>query len=121
MRKRDTSFLEEFNYTELVAIAEHNEIPGFHQDGNTKGIPREVLEQMIANLEPCPRPEPLMNYRERITEWAHRWWSRLQPQIQPGYTQCPKCVEGQEKKGVFRRCSDVQVMDCYLRNERSIR
>lgn len=111
------AFLDQFNTSELVEIAKHCEIPGFHGSGATKGYPREVVKRAILTLEPPEAPPAALDERERIRKFAKRHWQRIKSQVK--YRRCPECIDGKEdrKTGKLERCSDVQATDCFIRNE----
>ena len=110
------AFLEQFNNTELAAIAAANELEGFHPAGTTKGYPREVMIQALIDLEAPKMEPPVMNERRRINAYVTKRAARFRSQAP--YPQCFECIAGKvdRKDNTFKRCSDVQAMDCFLKN-----
>jgi hypothetical protein len=45
---------------------------------------------------------------ETLSKWLQRWWDKLRMQVPKKV--CPNCT----------MCGDLQVMDCYSRNEQAI-
>jgi hypothetical protein len=111
--------LDEYNNTELVAIATANDVPGFYKSGSTRGIPRQVLLGILERLEALDVPEPFADTRAEIEEFVRRRWSRLKDQM--SLDQCPNCREGRTIRGEFSRCSDLSVALCFGRNEKFMR
>jgi hypothetical protein len=113
------SDLDDYNHTELVAIAAANDVPGFHKSGATKGVPRAHLIRMLEGLEALEIPEPLDDIRSEIEEFVRRRWSRLKDQM--SLDQCPHCRGGHVRRGDFKRCSDLSVALCFNRNAKFMR
>lgn len=90
---------DEMNLTELVQLAQFNEIPGA-----SMGVPRPVLIHALKNMEPIGDPPPMDKIRSRYSAWLRRHWSRVRLQMKKGW--CPDC---------FQSC-DVQVAKCWIRN-----
>ncbi len=94
--------LSELNHTELVLLAKWNGLPA------SRAIPRGVLERSLHEMEPVDVPIPLDDRRKQMSEWLTRWWDVVSMQVAKKV--CPHCF----------KCSDLQVLDCYLRNESNI-
>jgi hypothetical protein len=109
-------FFDDFNDTELAAIAALNGIPGFHRAGVTKAYPRSVLLQVVEKLEPPTMEPAVMTERRKIFKFVKRNEARFRSQAP--YRQCFECIDGKTdiKDGKFKRCSDLQAMDCFHKN-----
>lgn len=90
---------EEMNLTELVQLAQFNEIPGA-----SMGVPRPILIQALKNLEPIGDAPPLDRIRTKYSRWLNRHWGIFQLQMKKSW--CPDC---------FQSC-DAQVAKCWIRN-----
>lgn len=127
----DAEWLDQFNTTELVEMCKFNEIPGFNgiptftSAGATKGYPREVLKNCLLTLNPPPIEPPLYRERQRLADFVGRHWEE-QFRCQAIHTQCPECLIGKfderdkHDKKKFTRCSDLQILGCWLANEDNI-
>lgn len=110
--------LDRFNTTELLMIAENNDLPGLIKGGSSKGYSRATLIGMLESLGPAPQ-EPLLEIRKKLEDFLRRNWRRFQSQ--KPREQCPNCIHGIEReKGGFLRSSDMQAADCYLKNKKKI-
>lgn len=114
------SALDKYNYTELVAIAAANDVPGFTKSGATKGVPRKVLMHLLENLEGLEVPEPFADIREEIETFVRKRWARLKDQMGAD-SACPHCRGGHVRRGDYRRCSDLSVALCFGRNAKYMR
>lgn len=94
--------LSELNHSELVLLARWNGLPA------SRAIPRGVLESELKTFVPAEVPIPLDDKRKQMSEWLKRWWDVVRMQVAKKV--CPKCS----------MCSDLQVLDCYTRNESNI-
>lgn len=91
------------NHSELVMLAKWCGLPA------SRGIPREVLIESLETFTPSKLPVPFDKMREQMNEWLKRWWNNLRMQVPKKV--CPDCY----------RCRDLQVLDCYSRNESKIK
>jgi hypothetical protein len=94
--------LSELNHTELVLLARWNDLPA------SRAIPRGVLESSLRTFVPVDVPIPLDDKRKEMSDWLKRWWDMVRMQVAKKV--CPAC----------EKCSDLQVVDCYTRNESNI-
>lgn len=95
--------LNSLNHSELVLLAKWCGLPA------SRGFPREVLVQSLETFAPTELPVPLDEKRQQMSEWLQRWWDSFQMQVAKKV--CPQC----------HLCRDLQVLDCYTRNERNIK
>lgn len=112
-------FLEQFNTSELLSIVVFNEFPGVHRVGPSKGIPREVLIDMLIEFRPMPDTEALTSVRQRSEAFVKRYWQKLKGQAPD--PQCPECILGKIDRGKMLRCSDMAAAVCFTRNEEHYR
>ena len=106
---------DDYNYTELVAMARVREFPGFQKVGTSKGVPRETLIEMFKTFKPIDNPEALFELRARMAKWTHKHWKRLESLA--AHSQCPQCMAGRLHNGELQRCTDLMVMECFWKNE----
>lgn len=103
MAAPDSVNLEDLNHSELVALARWKDLPA------SRAYSREELIWSLKNLRPIERPDPFDDMRESMSSWLKRWWSALQMQVAKKV--CPNCFE----------CRDIQILDCYSKNEANIK
>lgn len=94
--------LSELNHSELALLAKWNGLPA------SRAIPRGVLVQSLKAIVPVDVPIPLDDKRKQMSEWLLRWWDVVRMQVPKKV--CPNC----------EKCSDLQVLDCYTKNEANI-
>ncbi len=94
--------LSDLNHSELVLLAKWCGLPA------SRAIPREVLMQSLETFDPVDVPIPLDKQRKQMSDWLKRWWDVVRMQVPKKV--CPDCM----------KCSDLQVLDCYSRNESNI-
>jgi hypothetical protein len=99
----DSKKLEGMNHSELVATARWNDLPA------SRAFSREELLRSLRTLTPIEKPNPFDAMRTSMSAWLIRWWDKLQ--MQAAKKVCPNCFE----------CRDIQILDCYTKNEASIR
>jgi hypothetical protein len=95
--------LSEVNHTELVRLCQWVGIPA------SRGIPREVLVQMLESFDNFEIPNPYDSAREIVSQFLNRYWDRIRMQAQKKV--CPDCS----------LCRDMQVQECFNMNERSLK
>lgn len=95
--------LSDLNHSELVLLARWCGLPA------SRAVSRELLVESLETFEPIDIPMPLDDKRQEMAEWLNRWWDVVRMQVPKKV--CPNCL----------LCKDLQVMDCYLRNESNIR
>jgi hypothetical protein len=95
--------LDKVNHTELVRLCHWMGIPA------NRGIPREVLVQMLENFEDIGAPNPIDVAREIVSQFLRRYWDRIRMQAQMKV--CPDCT----------LCRDMQVLECFNMNKKSLR
>ena len=71
-------------------------------------MPRETVVAALEGLRPLDLPIPLDEMRESLSRWLDRWWDVVRMQVPKKI--CPSCV----------KCRDLQVLDCYRKNEKNI-
>lgn len=64
------------NTTELVQIAQFNEIPGA-----SKAVPREILVHVLKRLEAIEVENPMDRIRRRLVAWFTKFWPKLAMQV----------------------------------------
>ncbi len=114
-RARLEKELERFNTSELISMAVFNEFPGFYKTGASKGVPRDVLVDMLITFRPPETVEAMGHTRSRIETFTKRWWRKLSAQVRE--PQCPECRKGVMEKDKLIRCSDVGAAICFLVNK----
>lgn len=118
-KPEDLAWLDEFNTTELVEIAKFNCIPGFYEAGATKCYPRHIVMRAILKLESPSIPPVLMTERQKLSKFLKKNWGKYGDQV--ARRQCPECTDGTKRAdGKFIRCSDLEVLDCWMTNEDQI-
>lgn len=95
--------LDMLNHTELVLLAQWCGLPA------SRAMPRDVLVESLETFTPTEIPVPFDDKRKQLSEWQKRWWHVIRMQVPK--KACPNC----------HLCRDIQVLDCYLHNERSIK
>lgn len=118
-REELREFLQQFNTSELLSIAVYNEFPNIHRVGPSKGIPRDVLINMLVDFKPLKDTEALTEVRRRIEAFVKRYWKRFKGQAPD--KQCPECILGKEEGGKLLRCSDLAVAVCFTKNKEHYR
>lgn len=103
MAAPDSVNLEDLNHSELVALVKWKDLPA------SPAYSREELLESLRTLRPIERPDPFDAMRASMSAWLNRWWSALRMQVPKKV--CPNC----------RECRDLQVLDCYSKNEASIK
>jgi hypothetical protein len=91
------------NHSELVLLAKWCGLPA------SRGMPREVLTESLETFTPSKLPIPFDGKRGQMNEWLQRWWANIRMQMPKKV--CPNCFQ----------CRDLQVLDCYSRNEKLIK
>jgi len=95
--------LTALNHSELVVLAKWCGLPA------SRGISREALIESLETYNPTNLPIPFSEKGKQLSEWIQRHWDNLRMQMPKKI--CPNC----------RLCSDLQVLDCYSRNERQFK
>ena len=120
-KPKDLRWLDQFNTTELAEMCKFNDIPGFTCAGLTKGYPREILKRCLLMLESPPVEAAIMQQRRMLSEYVSRHWeSRFRCQAER--PQCPECALGQvdQRDNKFKRCTDLQAIDCWIANKENV-
>jgi len=94
--------LSELNHSELVMLAKWCGLPA------SRAVPRDLLVESLEAFTPIEAPMPLDEKRKQMSEWMKRWWNVVRMQVPKKV--CPDCT----------KCHDLQVLDCYTRNESNI-
>ena len=95
--------LTELNHTELVLLANWSDL------GASRAFPRETIIQALESMQPLELPRPMEDMQSSLNQWLERWWDVVRMQVPK--KACPECFE----------CRDLQVLDCYRRNEKNIK
>jgi len=95
--------LNEVNHSELVRLCQWMGISA------NRGIPREVLVQMLEDFEDYEIPNPIDEARGIVSQFLDRYWDRIRMQAQKKV--CPDCS----------LCRDMQVLECFNMNKKSLR
>jgi hypothetical protein len=95
--------LVELNHSELVLLAKWCGLPA------SRGMPREMLIEELENFTPTEVPVPFDEKREALSAWIKNHWSTLRMQMPKKV--CPNC----------HQCKDLQILDCYTKNEKHIK
>lgn len=90
---------ESMNRTELVQLAQFNEIPGANM-----GTPREILIWALKEMQPIGE-NPIDKKRDKLKWFLNRYWSVAGPQMP--FQRCPNC----------ELSTDAQVALCYVPNK----
>ena len=101
-RKEIVLDLTELNHSELVLLANWNGL------NVSRGIPREVIEDLLNSLTPNELESGFDKMRTELSNWLIKYWPRIQMQVPKKV--CPHCHE----------CREIQILDCYEANRENV-
>jgi hypothetical protein len=98
--------LDELNTTELAQLASNL------NENAHRGLPREVLAQIVMGEELDLPSRQVDAYRDAIFQFCDSNWKQLEPLLS-----CP--MKTREPRACYT-CTDIQVAECTLQNRRTI-
>lgn len=96
---------DDFNHSELVAIAKFNDIRGI-----SRATPREFIIEAIHVLEDVDIFSSLEINKNDMSRWLQTFWADKFDLQKPPGRPCPSCIS----------CTDLQITACYAENKGDI-